>query len=143
MKPFQWNDTYVTQIGDIDTQHQRLFEILNEFFYAIRGHKNAQEILPIAQELEKYTQYHFDYEEKNLKKFDYAYLEQHIQQHDIFRSKVAEFKQALVEGKLENPLEMLDFLTDWLVDHILIKDKKYIPLLQKHENELLPPETKV
>jgi hemerythrin len=141
MEPFQWNDKYATQISGIDAQHKKLFEILNEFFYAIREHKKAQEMLPIAKELEDYTHYHFAYEEKNLRQFGYSQLEQHIKQHDIFRGKVTEFKQALEKGKLENPLEMLDFLTDWLVDHILIKDKKYVPLLQKHESELLPPET--
>lgn len=133
---FQWNEKYATQVAAIDSQHQKLFAILNELYSVIKDHGSQDELARIASKLEDYTRYHFTFEEKYLEMFKFPKLKEHRQHHQTFIDKIASFKKAVDENTLDTPLKMLDFLIDWLVDHILIKDQRYVGLFKKNIDKI-------
>lgn len=126
---FKWKDSYSVNIKEIDSQHQRLFQIgahIYELAELKDGHDHYDEITEILTELRDYTVYHFDFEEKLLAGYGYERTDnQHIE-HGFFVKKLERFmKRDIDAGQEEAVTDMLRFTSDWISSHILIEDMKY------------------
>jgi hemerythrin-like metal-binding protein len=122
-----WDDSFSVGIKKIDQQHQELVRIIN---CLVENEDAAGHSEPIAQVLDrmtKYAVYHFETEEKLM--LDYAYPETESQRasHTQFKTKTAKFCLDAVQGKETLPDELLNYLRDWLVHHILQEDMKFKP----------------
>jgi len=63
---FEWKDRYSLNIGEIDKQHKRLFEIgarVYDLAVLNDSYDHYDEIMKTLDELLEYTEYHFRYEE--------------------------------------------------------------------------------
>jgi len=69
--------------------------------------------------------YHFKFEEELFERYSYKDKMAHIKEHDDFREKVINFNNNIKMGQGVVNQEILKFLIDWLVNHILILDKEY------------------
>jgi hemerythrin len=125
MQLMSWKEEYSVGIDDIDKQHKRLIEMINELHDAM-GAGHAQDILTnIFSLLIDYTKTHFVFEEKLLAAKGYPELSKHKTLHADLVSRVLVYKQKLESGQLGLSIEMMRFLQKWLNDHILVEDKKY------------------
>ncbi len=115
------------EIKAIDDQHKQLIAILqqtNDLQHTSEARK--QLFLPIIiKKLLYYTQYHFSYEEEHMAKNAYPLLHDHQELHKYFVGEVSGFAQKLKTGKINLTDEIIVFLRDWTVKHILEEDKKY------------------
>ena len=75
--------------------------------------------------LVNYTKIHFKREEEAMFKYDYPDYVKHKKEHDSLTSRVTEFHERLEEGKSTFSLELMDFLSDWLINHIQKIDMNY------------------
>ena len=66
---------------------------------------------------------HFNDEEALIRSIDYPDYEAHRALHDALMDKVWGLFVRCNEGSPDLSIELLVFLNDWLVDHILEKDK--------------------
>jgi len=138
----EWKDSYKTNIIEVDTQHQRLFTLMEELdslYHAHKGSliKNLSSIRKAVSELEQYTISHFLIEERIIEENNYRDLENHKLQHDKFTDKILEFKEKINnhtendEATLDENLDhILKFLGTWLTNHIMIKDMDYKPYIK-------------
>jgi hemerythrin len=124
-----WNDTLSVQIKEIDAQHQRLIDLLNKLHESMKSGKSKEVLGPILSDLVRYTVSHFATEEKYFQKYAYPEYEQHKKIHDDLTKKAKDLKTSFEEGKQTVSIEVLNFLTDWLRNHIMGTDKKYGPFL--------------
>lgn len=76
-------------------------------------------------DLVDYTVTHFATEEAYFDRFGYPGSVEHKAQHQGFVEKVADFKQGFDEDRLMVTLDVMDFLSTWLVEHIKVSDKAY------------------
>lgn len=123
MPLLEWSEDLTCYIGEIDDQHKRLLEILNELHKAMimgRGQKVLREII---DELADYTLYHFSTEERYMKIGPYPELEKHLQEHSEFIAQISKFKAQYEQGKLGLSIKVLRFLSQWLSCHIKVSDK--------------------
>jgi len=67
----------------------------------------------------------FAEEENWLKVIEYPGLQFQKKQHEFFISQVTDLQDRYSRGEANIPLSTLEFLRDWLLSHILEKDKKY------------------
>lgn len=125
MALFEWKDTYSVNVGEIDRQHRMLVETLNDLHEAMLTRKSKEVLSGIIKSLVDYAGYHFSYEEKFMNKYKYPGYLEHKKEHDDFVVKVIDFQRQQVEGKLMLSMEIMNFLKDWLKNHILGTDKKY------------------
>ncbi len=126
MEYIKWlADKYTVQVQKFDLQHQKLVEITNEVFNAKMNNAGKGIILNILTQLNEYTQSHFLEEETLLKENQYPALEIHKNEHFIFITKVNGFIQEFHADNLSLNQEMLEFLKNWLIDHIMQTDKEY------------------
>ena len=119
-----WRDEYALGMSEIDAQHKTLFEIMNRLWDAIVRAAPPAEIGVILDALENYTVMHFREEESFMRNIHYPKMRAHVELHRHFVKRVREERIAALDGR-PSSLELLHFLRDWLVSHILIEDKSY------------------
>ncbi len=122
----EWNDSLSVRIDEIDQQHKKLIELLNTLYDAMSEGKGRDVLADIIKELKDYTVYHFGTEEKYLREFNCDVYEEHKAIHDKFVNEVLEFEKKFLEGSLILSIEVATFLKNWVSNHILGDDKKYI-----------------
>lgn len=133
---FQWKERYSLGINEIDVQHKKLFEI-GQKAYEIAilddGYDHYDEIMTILDELLEYTEYHFSYEEKLLKNYDYKETHNQEEEHYyyVYKIKSLSSKDDIDDNQRKTILEILDFLSQWISSHIMLSDRKYAVFLKE------------
>lgn len=133
MDAIEWNDSYSVGIAELDEQHKKLFRIINTMFEADDLSVNSQTVTDLLTEMVEYASAHFDAEEKYMSEHEYPDLANHIRAHETFRKKVDELRSARMAENKDMPSDMIRFLYEWLVNHIMFGDKKYAPYIGSHK----------
>jgi hemerythrin-like metal-binding protein len=120
-----WNDSYSVKVSLCDTQHQKLFAIINELADAMRVGKGSTVVSRTVGELLQYTRTHFQQEEALLRRANFPQLSAHQELHRRFVADVELLDRQIHEGHSANAVAVLNLLRDWLVNHIQKVDKNY------------------
>jgi hemerythrin len=125
MSYLNWSDDFSVNVKEIDEQHKRLVGMINSLHEAlVSGHGKEMQGKIIA-EMVDYATVHFGTEEKYMRVYKFPGHAGHKAEHDSFSEKAADLK-ARVDGKgFVLTLTVLNFLKDWLQNHILVTDKQY------------------
>lgn len=123
-----WKDDYAVGVEIVDEQHKHMFEIGNRVYrllkddFCVDKYDKASEIL---DELKQYTRYHFETEEQYmLDSKNKGYFIQKVE-HDKFLEKLDEFELGDLDEISDKDIEdLLTFIFEWVLDHILKKDKE-------------------
>ena len=110
--------------ASIDKDHQMLMQYVNEMHAAMASGKGKDHLGSILAKLVKYTQEHFAREEIVWKAGHYADFLKHKQEHTDLLHTVAEFKEKFDHGSALLTFDVMQFLRDWLTNHILKSDKE-------------------
>ena len=127
---FVWNRQLVTGLSDIDEQHRKLVDFINALNRAMRAKVGSAEAGRILKDLADYTVYHFGFEEELFKKHGYPESEGHKKAHKALVEKVVAFQRDFQDGKAGLSMDLMDFLCDWLREHIKKTDMAYVPHLK-------------
>lgn len=124
-----WQDSFATGVTEIDEQHMILVHTLNEASDNLATDKSLETLGQITQNLLSYALYHFETEEELMQEYGYPLdqdedAKQHLAQHRAFSAKVVAVRDGLQAGTPVEAEDLLGFLNDWLVNHILNTDKK-------------------
>lgn len=138
MDAIEWNDSYSVGVAELDEQHKKLFRIINTMFEADDLSLNSQTITDLLTEMVEYASVHFETEERYMSECEYPDLASHIQAHDIFRKKVDELRSARMNENKDMPSDMIRFLYEWLVNHIMFCDKTYAPYINSRQGDNHP-----
>lgn len=128
----EWKEEYSLGLQEIDNQHIKLIELINRLYDAFIKRQQSDEVIKVIVELSEYIDVHFSTEEVYFKRFNYAETTEHIKEHHFFIEKVKEFQTQVKENKGRYVFNIINFLQDWLVNHITVTDKKYIECLKKN-----------
>ena len=125
---YEFKDEYLTGIELIDNEHRRLFEIADEVYELSKNEFIADKydnVKAVLGELRDYTKQHFAHEEEYMKSINYKKLFTQIIEHKAFVDKLDDLDlESIDETSDEMIQDILKFLTDWLVNHILYNDKQ-------------------
>jgi hemerythrin len=128
----EWEEKYSVGVEEIDTQHKKMFEIINELIDTATNIPSEESLSPIINALLEYRTYHFATEEKYFKEFNYDGAEKHIAEHIMFGKKVEAVAAKNKDDVIALTFDLLDFLEDWLVNHILSVDQQYKSCFVSH-----------
>ena len=101
--------------------------MINELNDAMRSGKGKDALAKIVSGLITYAGTHFKTEERYFDQFGYPDASDHKKEHADFVVKVSEFKDGFTKGKIGLSIEVMNFLSDWLQNHIKGVGKKYGP----------------
>lgn len=125
MSLISWNKNYSVGIEDMDIQHKQLLVIMNNLNDAMQAGKGKEALKEVFIELTDYTLHHFGDEERLMRDNAYPERDAHIAMHRELEKKIADYKQMVDDGLTVVGSDILSFLKDWLINHILKNDKKY------------------
>jgi len=124
---FQWREEYNTHIKEMDAHHQELFQTANRLYEEIHSGRNKSVLAETLNFLIRYTQDHFSKEEKLMEDYDFAEYEAHSKHHEQLIFEVQELKSKYEAGEIQMDMSIVNFLKDWIINHILTEDRKYGP----------------
>jgi hemerythrin-like metal-binding protein len=87
---------------------------------------------PLLRELVEYTHTHFSTEERMLAAASYPGLVIHRLKHRELIKQVEEFAARFEKGEITLNLDLMNFLRDWLSNHIQKVDHEYGSWLNEH-----------
>lgn len=120
-----WKDSLSVSIAEVDEQHKKLIDIINELHAAMMQGKGKEVLGKVFDDLIAYTVYHFSTEEKYMDQYSYTSMSPHKLEHQKLTEQVIELQKRYREGKFHISIETLSFLRDWLTSHIKETDKKF------------------
>jgi hemerythrin len=120
----EWNDNFNTNVVKIDEQHQILIELYNKFIFAYLQDKELEILYEVFSELLNYTKFHFNEEEGIMTSINYPDIESHKILHKDLLSSVNTLFEEFKLGNTKISVEVVNFLRDWLMNHIAIEDKR-------------------
>ena len=122
MRLFKWNKMHAVFIPEIDAEHKNIFRLADELHQAVVGGAAASQVQAILRELIAREEDHFAHEERLMRATNYPASAWHKRQHDTMRKRVKEFAPRTEGGQRQAVLLLLDFLSDWLRNHIRLAD---------------------
>lgn len=126
MTAFQWNESFVTGLGDVDAQHHHLVDLINRLGDQLAYNRLSEDDLEdLIRELVDYARYHFKEEEDLMERasMDARYVDGHKAAHAGFIDEVILLRKGLGEESPQAARRLLDYLSHWLVYHILGQDQ--------------------
>ena len=119
-KSIEWNDGLATGLPQVDEQHRRLFDTINELGRVYEAGADVDRIHAVLDDLRRYATYHFQDEEELMAKhfISPAHQHAHLVSHNEFIHYIDRIS-ALVSANPGIVINMLlAFLLKWLVQHV-------------------------
>jgi len=131
----QWKERYNIDYKEVDAQHRRLLDILNQLLDLVQCKRPADEISIVFHRLCAYALDHFSLEEHYLEASGYPGLARQREDHAHFVGKILEFNERYDPADPAFLLETFEFLKTWYLQHILRTDTEYIPWVKRFHRE--------
>jgi hemerythrin len=125
--PILWRDDYAIGVSDIDLQHQRLLFLLNKLNSLVNNGKITRKrvVIELLDDFNEYATHHFSIEESlmtlNLPEDDA--VRKHLVAHQSYWIKIPQLTVRYREGDTAAALELLEYLNQWWINHILGTDQ--------------------
>jgi len=125
MGRIQWNEILSVNIPGIDEQHKTWIELMNDLSAAMHENRSSQVLREIFIGLNRYTQTHFEHEIALLEHHQYPDVAAHQKIHRQFLEKLQSFQQRYNSGDRSLSVDLVHFMSDWLLSHIKREDQRY------------------
>ncbi|MHA2021917.1 MAG: bacteriohemerythrin [Candidatus Thorarchaeota archaeon] len=122
-----WNESLSVGVDLIDEQHRMLIERINNLSKAVEKYMGHTKIIETLLFMTEYTDFHFSTEERYMKELDYPAMDNHLKQHEEFKSMLRILEEDFKEdGATKVVSKSIDtFLGNWLINHIKIIDVNF------------------
>lgn len=138
VKFIAWAKIFESGVPEIDAEHKVLFDIANQFYDKIRRGDEEQVIFETLNKLVRYAENHFRREEALLEEIGYPpeKVEHHKATHQKLINQIFEVYETQYEISnsrlIDQPEKVKNFLTDWLIMHILTEDRDYFQHIEEN-----------
>ena len=123
MTLIEWDDSLKLRVNVLDEHHRHLVDLINKSYDAIQ--LNDKHIIAlILGELFDYAKYHFRTEERLMCECNFPSLLDHEKEHNHFFYQIDELQSKLNVGESLHNIQIVVFLKEWLMNHILLRDKE-------------------
>jgi hemerythrin-like metal-binding protein len=125
MERISWDQSFSVGVAELDKQHKEIVKTINLLISSFDAQARSEAISEALTRLTKYAAEHFETEERLLAEHRYPELSSQKGDHKEYRKKVVAFCVDAMSDHLSISNELLRYLRDWWVNHILEKDMKY------------------
>ena len=126
-----WNKDLELGIAVVDSQHKMLVDMINELHDSFLEGKSFEKMGDILTGLLFYSQTHFATEEELFDKHGYPEKRAHISEHNEFIMKISSKVDKMKKGESVLSVDIARYLRDWLINHVMISDKKFAPYIKE------------
>ena len=122
-----WEPEYKLGIPIIDEQHRGILSTINSLHFGITDMHGVEMLRPVIEMVHDYTRIHFTVEEDFLTKYNYPRIKEHREMHAELISELDKVGRESLNHHA--PLEFMEFLKKWWIDHICKEDREYLNYL--------------
>jgi hemerythrin-like metal-binding protein len=135
----EWEDAFSVNNTEIDNQHKKWIDIYNtmhEGLTAKEGSSPKNIGAEVLEEMYEYASYHFHFEEEYMTAINYPEVSTHRRLHKNFDTQIYSYIRDIQEGRILLNSQILKTIKNWLLDHILIEDKKFASFHEKQNRSV-------
>ena len=132
MAPFTLDSSFDTGLPAIDQQHRQLVALINDLDEAVANGTAEAMIKGVLQELIRYVGNHFADEEALMMRHNFPGLPEHCREHDFYVTRLSHIQESFLDGEALGK-NTLDFLLEWLSNHIKGTDMLYAAFIREHD----------
>ena len=125
MSLIRWTNEMSVGVAELDDQHQGLVALFNRFHERMMSGHGHRMLDGVLAELQRYAEVHFASEERLFGLHGYPEAPAHQAEHVAFSARVRELRAEVAAGKQFVSLPALNFVRDWLADHVMNVDMAY------------------
>ena len=132
---FEWDESFLIGIEELDHEHKVLIEDINRLHEELARQDQESEVRKCLGDIYVRMQAHFALEEHVMKEHDYPFFDEHKLEHDKLLDNYTEYMFQFMnatDGFSDIPIE--DTLKRWVVNHIVTSDKKMSQMVQEKES---------
>ena len=116
----------------IDSQAKKWIEYINKFYADFKRKATPKVTLQSFDELIDYTGYHFGFEDKYLKDFNYSKYDSIKQSHDNFINTLQTHRANYAEGESISLIKAVTFIKSWMGNYKTMVDNEFISMFKSH-----------
>lgn len=125
-----FSDDLKLGVDVIDQQHAKLVELINTLI-DLEAQPCREAEAQALEDLSEYIDQHFLFEEKVMREVGYPDFDAHRALHVAFVRKTMDFNKQYRNGDLNLGIDILLYLSNWLIDHIKGEDPRYVEMFQE------------
>jgi len=131
MPTIKWDKKYEVGNVEIDSEHKVFVRIIQKIENATEMRKNHSYVERLIYELLKYADFHFYSEETVMMEMNYPDIAMHKKEHQKLLLKLRDMVSIVEHEDYSRPMiDLIQFLTDWFVNHTTTVDKKLADYLE-------------
>ena len=131
MNLFVWTDALATGSKFIDEDHHELVLRVNAVLEAIAQKQSSHSLKVTLNDLVSFTRAHFDREEAEMRRIAFKNTDVHMAEHARLLVQIDEVRGQLHADQDIRQMELYQFLTWWVKDHIRLVDMELATALQE------------
>jgi hemerythrin len=128
MLQLEWQNRFSVGVNELDTQHKHLLSLLNQLANMSRRRVDKQEFFGMLNQFVKYAETHFASEERLMLEHGFSGLKEHSSEHVLFVAEMFAFAEKLEKNEIKAMGELVAYVRDWYVHHVLGTDREYVAL---------------
>ena len=141
---FQWNDSFLTHLPEVDAQHQQLVGLINDLSGMLISTDRLDETLfnQARDGIVQYAHTHFVLEENLMLQveIDSRFYKRHVTEHQAFVNKALAVNDLGPNVDLQTAQYVVEFLIEWLAHHILEMDQQMARQIEAIRTGISPAE---
>jgi hemerythrin len=132
-----WTQNLSVGVEEIDCQHKELIKRVNDFYAAMKTIEKKDEILKMLRFLEDYVVIHFSDEQVLQVKYKYPLYPEHVKLHKAFIEDIKKIRKDVEDNGITVATGLIigSTLSNWLINHISVKDKALGVYIQEQMEE--------
>ena len=119
-----WNPDWDTGVELIDQQHRQLLDHFDQVLKALQVKGQDRHFASLLAFLADYAELHLSSEETLMVEVGFSDLARHRAIHDEMRGRIKTLVEDQETASDQVTFELLEFLTNWLIDHISVEDRR-------------------
>jgi len=119
-----WKDEYLINVEEIDIQHRKMVDLVNNLHASVEARVDKSELEKLLIELVEYTRMHFSTEEKFMLQNADPSFNVHSNEHKSLLRHLDHLVATVANGQQPTFFSDYDISSDWMIAHITEHDKK-------------------
>ena len=124
MKDLVWSDILSVGVDEIDDDHRKLVSLFNILGHSVTEGDAPEYVEAVLKELISCTAWHFNHEERLMLKYGYEGFAEHKEEHEELIKSARQLQQKILQAGNLVVDEDIEFLEQWLTEHILTTDMR-------------------
>jgi hemerythrin len=120
---FEWKASFSIGIKEIDQQHRKFLEYLNECYHTVQSDRKKRIDPTMLAKLKHYASAHFRFEEDLMTAYAYPKYDHQKRQHAYFKEQIEAFTRENRNDSNKSAEKLMAFMRDWFLNHIMVEDR--------------------